>query len=119
MNCKHFLIFLKDTNWRVGDGIGGSERRIGKVSSKAHCYALCSKTKKKGRYANGATVDVKTNTDCYCEFGMKDRDNDQKWISSFIERSKFIQIKMLHIFHDENKIIGEYTQKYCMEEYVT
>ncbi len=93
MNCRIFLIFLGDTDWRVGDGIGGSEKRIGTVSSKEHCYALCSNTKKKGKYANGATVDVKTNTDCYCEYGMKDRDDNPKWISSYIERSKLIKYR--------------------------
>ena len=60
--------------------------KIGGVESKEDCYAMCSTYVKNGKLANGATVDVKTNKICYCEFGMKKRNVNKKWKSVFIIR---------------------------------
>ncbi len=60
--------------------------RIGTVKSKEDCYAICMSSMKNGVLANGATVDVKTGTNCYCEFGMTKRNVNKKWKSAFIMR---------------------------------
>ncbi len=86
------LIFLVTTSWARGDGIGGTELSIGKFASKEDCYFACSMRKKNGKYANGATVDYKTGTNCYCEFGMTKRNKVLKWTSSFIIRGMIFMV---------------------------
>ncbi len=74
-------------DWAKGDGVGGTEERIGIVASKEDCYARCSVRRKNGKFANGATVDTKTEKNCYCEYGMTGRDySAQKWTSTLIFR---------------------------------
>ena len=60
--------------------------RVYGAHSKEDCYAMCSNMQRHGQYANGATVDQKTGKLCYCEFGMKKRNNVRKWTSTFIIR---------------------------------
>ncbi len=79
------IILAKDS-WVIGDGVGGTEVRVGKVASKLACYVLCYHRKKNGVLANGATVDTKTGTNCYCEYGMKKRNRVKKWMTTFINR---------------------------------
>ncbi len=86
MRFKIKPYFIGTTKWGIGDGIGGTEVKIGNVKSKEDCYALCSTKKKGGKLANGATVDVKTQTICYCEFGMKKRNTVKKWMNTVIKR---------------------------------
>ncbi len=64
--------------------------QVGVVKSKEDCYAICSIKKLDGKLADGATIDVKTNTNCYCEFGMTKRNTNKKWTSAFIIRSELI-----------------------------
>ena len=72
--------------WNRGDGSGGSEERIGVFANKEICYAKCSVRRRNGKLANGATVDSKTKKTCFCEYGMKGRNNNGNWITTFIKR---------------------------------
>ena len=85
-------MFLGKSTWSIGDGIGGTWVRVGIVASKADCFAICTMKVKNGILANGATVDTKTGTNCYCEFGMTKRNKVRKWSSTFIIRSKFVHV---------------------------
>ncbi len=101
MKTNQGHIFLGKTTWAIGDGIGGTEVRIGLVASKQDCYVICSKTMKNGQLANGATIDVATNKNCYCEFGMNKRNTNKKWTSTFIVRGLLIIYHFLdyHLHH--------------------
>ena len=81
-----FAFIVLPAQWKRGDGTGGPEVRIGVFASKEICYAKCSVRKRNGKLANGATVDSRTKKNCYCEFGMKGRNNNQHWITTFIRR---------------------------------
>ena len=72
--------------WTIGDGSGGSEEKIGTFANKEICYAKCSVRKRNGQLANGVTVDSKTQKVCYCEYGMKTRNKNKSWRSTFIKR---------------------------------
>ena len=79
------LMFLgSNIKWVTGDGTGGSEVNIGKVTNAAECVAKCSSKKKNGKLANGATVDAATKTKCYCEFGQSGRNSAASWRNTFI-----------------------------------
>ena len=83
-NRKRYIFdFL--AKWRVGDGVGGSEVKIGVVQSRDHCCTICRSQSKNGVFANGATVDSANGTICYCEFGMTRRNSNTKWTSTFID----------------------------------
>ena len=60
-----------DGRWVAGDGIGGSEKRIGQTDTAGECEDLVIVKKSD---ANGATWDS-INKDCYAEFGMSGHDN--------------------------------------------
>ena len=83
--CFYFLLVLP-AQWTRGDGSGGSEEKIGVFANKEVCYAKCSTRKRNGQLANGATVDSKTKKTCFCEYGMKGRNNNGNWINTFIKR---------------------------------
>ena len=51
----------------TGDGIGGTESRIGRVSSAQACAALVLETEPA---ANGATYSTAGTGECFAEFGM-------------------------------------------------
>eukprot|EP00493_Phyllostaurus_siculus_P019218 UN19523 len=75
---KWMTTFINRASWKVGDGVGGTEVKIGTFKSKVHCYAMCRSRTKNGVLANGATVDSATGKICYCEFGMKSRNSVKK-----------------------------------------
>ena len=81
-----FTFIVLPAQWKRGDGTGGPEVRIGVFANKEICYAKCSVRKRNGKLANGATVDSRTKKTCYCEFGMKGRNNNRNWITTFIRR---------------------------------
>ncbi|XP_065051247.1 uncharacterized protein LOC135680930 isoform X2 [Rhopilema esculentum] len=81
-------------SWTVGDGVGGAEQRIGSFANKEICYKQCLNRRYKGQLANGATVDSKTHKSCFCEFGMKSRNRNTNWVSTFINRGGAKPIKM-------------------------
>ncbi len=69
--------------WEIGDGKGdGYEVHIGTFPDKEACYLYC----KYQMSADGATVDAPTEKKCYCEYGMKQRNSNTDWKSSFIKR---------------------------------
>ncbi len=90
LKINNSKLLIEKHSWGIGDGIGGTEVRVGIVKSKEDCYAICRTRTKNGVLANGATVDTKTGTNCYCEFGMKKRNTVKKWSSAFIIRCKFL-----------------------------
>ena len=57
-------------DWKTGDGIGGTEKRVGTVSGPEECLKKCKAYTHNGKKPNGASVYTKTGTVCYCEFGM-------------------------------------------------
>ncbi len=79
-------MFIGEAKWEAGDGIGGSEERLGRVKSKEECFNRCIAQSRNGQKANGATVDSRTKTSCYCEYGMTGRSSGKQWMSSFIHR---------------------------------
>ena len=77
----------------MGDGIGGTEQKIGKFANKEVCYQKCMNRRYRGKLPNGVTVDSKTQKQCYCEYGMRKRNRNAAWINTFIKRSEsFFQI---------------------------
>ena len=76
------------TSWKTGDGTGGSEEHIGKVSNAAECAVKCYSRRKNGKLANGATVDTATQTSCYCEYGQTGRNSAKNWRNTFIRPRK-------------------------------
>ena len=59
--------------WKLGDGIGGKEKRVGSVNIYLECVQL---VKEKEPTANGATIAVANlgvngkKANCYAEFNM-------------------------------------------------
>ena len=85
---KGISLLASPAQWKVGDGIGGSEERIGSFANKEICYQKCLNRRKNGKLANGVTVDSKTQKSCFCEYGMKGRNRNGGWVSTFINRGK-------------------------------
>ncbi|XP_065055525.1 SCO-spondin-like isoform X2 [Rhopilema esculentum] len=83
-SCNTFACPSSAIKWERGDGTGGSEVNIGKVTNAAECVAKCSSRKKNGKLANGATVDAATQKRCYCEFGQTGRNSAASWQNTFI-----------------------------------
>eukprot|EP00795_Rhopilema_esculentum_P015293 gene15293-6507_t len=83
-SCNTFACPSSAIKWERGDGTGGSEVNIGKVTNAAECVAKCSSRKKNGKLANGATVDAATQKRCYCEFGQTGRNSAASWRNTFI-----------------------------------
>ena len=77
-NCK-FPIQWNGCEWKTGDGSGGSETNIGKVSNPAECVAKCKQHSQNGKKPNGVTVDSSTGTNCYCEYGQTGRNGAASW----------------------------------------
>ena len=86
--CDDLTVGGSAVNWTIGDGTGGSEEGIGKVTSKYECIAKCFSRKKDGRLANGATIDTATHSRCYCEYGQTGRKSATKWQNTFIRPRK-------------------------------
>ena len=87
LNCIDISDFtVLPAQWRRGDGTGGPEVRIGVFANKEVYYAKCSVRRKNGKLINGATVDSRTKKTCYCEFGMRGRNKNRNWITTFIKR---------------------------------
>merc|ERR1712018_843163 len=72
------------SGWSVGDGTGGTEKRIAKgVASKEMCYQMCFIRQQGEPNINGATYGVGKGRagECYCEYGMKSHNNNKEWIT--------------------------------------
>ena len=82
LTCKSFLD--APLKWQLGDGEGGSEDYIGKVSTAKECVTRCYNKTKDGKYANGVTVDVVPIKKCYCEYGQTGKNNNSMWMNTFI-----------------------------------
>ena len=83
LNLLH-LYSAYPVSWSYGDGTGGSEENIGKVTNAAECVTKCFSRKRNGKLANGATVDAATGKTCYCEYGQTGRNNAKSWKNTFI-----------------------------------
>ena len=88
------VFIVLPARWMRGDGSGGSEERIGTFANKEVCYAKCSVRRRNGKLANGVTVDSKTKKNCYCEYGMKGKNNNAAWITTFIKRGMYFTIPL-------------------------
>eukprot|EP01046_Picozoa_sp_COSAG06_P047350 COSAG06_NODE_6871_length_2735_cov_2.515554_2_plen_447_part_00 len=62
--------------WKTGDGTGGTERRLGAVSSHEACSEL---VRVEEPTANGATVTNGGSGSCYAEFGMSGNNDSPSW----------------------------------------
>jgi len=73
--------------FEVGDGTGGSEKKIGTYPNRMQCLEACYQRKKGGESSiNGATFEKlggSNQKECYCETGMTSRNGVVKWESSY------------------------------------
>ena len=70
----------------IGDGIGGSEFRIGKTNSKEECANKCYLKSFTDRSINGATYGSGGRArECYCERRMRSRNSNKIWKSCIIK----------------------------------
>ena len=81
-----FVMTEFNVHWAYGDGSGGPEENIGKVSGPAQCVERCMNRRKNGKVANGVTVDAATQKSCYCEYGQTGRTSSRSWKNTYIPR---------------------------------
>ena len=60
----------------MGDGIGGSEERIGEAPDTMACVDMVTSLRPD---ANGATYSNTGDTACYAEFGMTESNGNDAW----------------------------------------
>ena len=68
--------------YHTGDGIGGTEMRIGPALSPQECTFICIKHKKNHPSINGATYGRGL---CYCELNMNGRNSNADWKSCMLQ----------------------------------
>ena len=73
--------------WKVGDGIGGTDKRVGSVKTYLECIQL---VKEKEPTANGATIAVENlggykEKACWAEYNMTGSNTDGRYKSIFFK----------------------------------
>ena len=66
-------------NFVRGDGVGGPEENIGKVTTPQACIDACVSKKRADPQINGVTVTPSGKGSCYCEKKMKRSNNSPSW----------------------------------------
>ena len=68
-------------NFATGDGVGGTEERIGYQPTPQACIYVCVHKKKTDPAINGATITPCGSGICYCEKDMANSDGNPAWKS--------------------------------------
>ena len=87
MNCSLFVLGLNGDSrctFHTGDGIGGTEVKVG-IQRGSACVDACLKRKRIDGSVNGVTVFTDTSKGgCWCEKRMHGRNSNAKYKSCFI-----------------------------------
>ena len=74
-----------------GDGIGGTERRIGDQTPE-ECIRSCTELKKTNPKINGVTIHANGGGGCWCELGMTGANNANSYKTCLLKEEEKVEI---------------------------
>ena len=87
--------------FKIGDGIGGSEKKIGPQKGAA-CVKACVALKRKNPTINGVTYGKRG---CYCEYKQKRRNGNKSWKNCFL-KCKFSYSRLIFQHLGKSNCLG-------------